>query len=87
MATYRYLDKDRNVLEEQDFGTVQDAEEHRLSVLGAEIIEEVEDSGTPELTVLRGPPRRGMLIGCTHSRYGPRFRNPFLWRSTADATT
>ncbi|EHI42355.1 hypothetical protein OPAG_05951 [Rhodococcus opacus PD630] len=48
MATYRYLDKDRNVLEEQDFGTVQDAEEHRLSVLGAEIIEEVEDSGTPE---------------------------------------
>ncbi|KAF0963673.1 MULTISPECIES: hypothetical protein [Rhodococcus] len=48
MATYRYLDKDRNVLEEQDFGTVQDAEEHRLSVLGAEIIEEVEDSSAPE---------------------------------------
>ncbi|MEN0137616.1 MAG: hypothetical protein AAGC80_20875 [Rhodococcus sp. (in: high G+C Gram-positive bacteria)] len=48
MATYRYLDKDRNVLEEHDFGTVQDAEEHRLSVLGAEIIEEVEDAGTPE---------------------------------------
>lgn len=42
MATYRYLDKDRNLLEERSFGTVQDAQEYRLSVLGAEIIEEAD---------------------------------------------
>ncbi|MFC9554185.1 hypothetical protein ACFTWF_25470 [Rhodococcus sp. NPDC056960] len=48
MVTYRYLDKDRNVLEEHDFGTVQDAEEHRLSVLGAEIIEEADDTGASD---------------------------------------
>ncbi|KIM15975.1 hypothetical protein QV65_18255 [Rhodococcus erythropolis] len=39
MTTYRYLDADRNLLEEKDFETEQDAQEYRLSVLGAEHIE------------------------------------------------
>ncbi|MFF2058379.1 hypothetical protein [Rhodococcus qingshengii] len=43
MTTYRYLDADRNLLEEKDFETEQDAQEHRLSVLGAEHIEPTDE--------------------------------------------
>lgn len=43
MTTYRYLDADRNLLEEKDFETEQDAQEYRLSVLGAEHIEQTDE--------------------------------------------
>ncbi len=39
----RYLDADRNLLEEKDFETEQDAQEYRLSVLGAEHIEPTDE--------------------------------------------